>query len=1324
MRSIDLTQPHDQRFCPTLQSSGELLSSSRASKPRKGGFGDAGTLGQNGELPIAPIIEISCERQLSEEFASIAEQLDPNIEWTQRVNAMLRLEGLVKGGAAASPLFVELLPSMQIPLNDQLQDRRSAISRQACHLICTLIQACGSRSETLAGPLLPAVFKAQGMSIQVVTEASDACCRTIMHYCPSTRHLSFLCPIVKTHKSVKMRLAAAEYLSVAIREWDPSLLDRQAQLVEQSIMSASQDAAAETREIGRSAFVAYWALRPAAAQQMLKRLPDTERSLRDKLQKQVQMTLGSEAMRTSDAVVRVSVVRHSATAAAGPSSLTRKGSAGGSSTTTSTTYTNTTVSMSPCPSPSSKPPSLQQKVGGASAARVPRLTLPSPRQQAIGPITTSATSGYLSARSTGGGMTSPGLPPRPSAAVATASSPSSKYQRVMDGSGSLSSRSVSSSNRMPRASLGGAALRVAQSASRPAGAASAGGGGTMMASSSPDRHRIINTGGGMIMPPHSTTTTSTKRAATPSPTKQQQQGYDVYSNALPPSTTTTAVARRVLRQPSPSPPTITEATVAAARVIIQEPERKTRTLTEVIESFASPAASKLSWDAKIELFMDMQRTLDEEKTPLQSLSATATASTTTSADASEEQHEEASAKLINILIEGIGDSHFKVCAAALEALTTALGCPLLTPAFEVHVEALSPILFARMTDAKETIRHLAGIAADMLPQILPIDAVLHGLAMALNATKAPKVMCAVMDFFNETITIMAQGQGRDPADSGAVRGMLVACLPLATHKHPDVRQSALGAVSAMYYSGENSAHAVKGMIEVMPPAAADAIKRGIAQIGGGPGVVAALKQRRNLSLGASGSASGYSPSRNTPRTMAMNADLNEEVADLDDGQHLKSFQLSPEAIRQAALTSPSPSPVKEAIIRRQSMDYTYSPTTHEEEHEDAGVEVEVDRVRVMPLPSPTRRVLSPVARSSSTATETTTSSGTKDSPKEHPLHPTVDITVDATFNVQCTTPPLPPTVDDAIGEITEGTRRLSVANAGVGMGVGVGWAGRKSPTPSRKPSNQTPRASPRHASSSNPPPSPQPPGVVYGTHDLEAVLAGLHPIPTVDSMSEALNLAPQLDKRELSVLCSGVQSGLLSALTNGASQDVVEISMRTFAELAALMDTRELENMGQALLKPLLLVHGHESEGAAFMAEKAATQLIGALPPVSALSLLVPMLPRTDKRPPFDGERAVQSLAVLRLLKVLLPSLSPPQVSGALPSMVPSMCVCYTSANADLRRAAVDCLVALNLRIGEVALAPHTQLLSTAQLKLIEIYVERAKKNPHHTAVSHAITTF
>lgn len=266
----------------------------KSTRSRKGGFGDSGTLGSGGELPIAPELHVRTERELSDEINAIAESLQPTIDWEKRVHALLRLEGLVKGGVTNKfpNQFFDMLQSLHGLLAAQLQDRRSAVSRQACHVVSLLVESCGTGIESLVIGLQSPLLKAPGMSIQIVTEAAEACFRAILRYCPSARLLPQLFATVRLDKNVKLRQFAAEYILQALQEWEPVVFERSIEALEEAILAAASDATAETREAGRSAFVAYYAKKPAAARMMLMRLPQKEYAMKEKLTKAVDKVYG------------------------------------------------------------------------------------------------------------------------------------------------------------------------------------------------------------------------------------------------------------------------------------------------------------------------------------------------------------------------------------------------------------------------------------------------------------------------------------------------------------------------------------------------------------------------------------------------------------------------------------------------------------------------------------------------------------------------------------------------------------------------------------------------------------------------------------------------------------------------------------------------------------------------------------------------------------------------------------------------------------------------------------------------------------------------
>ena len=135
---------------------------------RRGGYKDGGGITENGELPPAPIIAPGSDKELRAELDAISSLLaTAGTDWQARINAMIRLEGLVKGGAAQYDAFGEHLRGLKEPLVKQLEDRRSAVSRQACHLVASLSSSLSTRFVDYAVYILPALLKVLVITIQV-----------------------------------------------------------------------------------------------------------------------------------------------------------------------------------------------------------------------------------------------------------------------------------------------------------------------------------------------------------------------------------------------------------------------------------------------------------------------------------------------------------------------------------------------------------------------------------------------------------------------------------------------------------------------------------------------------------------------------------------------------------------------------------------------------------------------------------------------------------------------------------------------------------------------------------------------------------------------------------------------------------------------------------------------------------------------------------------------------------------------------------------------------------------------------------------------------
>ena len=200
---------------------------------------------------------------------------------------------------------------------------------------------------------------------------------------------------------------------------------------------------------------------------------------------------------------------------------------------------------------------------------------------------------------------------------------------------------------------------------------------------------------------------------------------------------------------------------------------------------------------------------------------------------------------------------------------------------------------------------------------------------------------------------------------------------------------------------------------------------------------------------------------------------------------------------------------------------------------------------------------------------------------------------------------------------------------------------------------------------------------------LSLSLAGLATAPTVAGMHRAAQLAPQMGAEDLAASFETVCRGLMLAL---ASDDFHEDTLRlqeacldAFLELLPLVPVLSVSPLAVPLLERMLRAAGAvDDEAVASAAERAARELLAAIDAVDALSAMVPHLPAADARPPFEGEKGRRAAVLLRVLRPATAKVSEGQLSAGLPLLMPSLCTCYNSPNAEIRRASVNCIVSIH----------------------------------------------
>ncbi|XP_076944908.1 CLIP-associated protein-like [Bidens hawaiensis] len=206
------------------------------------------------EKPIDPI-KVYSEKELIREFEKIASTLVPEKDWSLRIGALQRVEGLVLGGATDYPSFRGLLKQLVGPLSTQLADRRSSIVKQACHLLNFLSKELLGDFEAFAEIFIPALFKLVVITVLVIAESADNCIKTMLRNCKVARILPRVAETAKHDRSSILRARCCEYALLILECWADALeIQRSADIYEDLIKCCVGDAMSEVRSTARACY--------------------------------------------------------------------------------------------------------------------------------------------------------------------------------------------------------------------------------------------------------------------------------------------------------------------------------------------------------------------------------------------------------------------------------------------------------------------------------------------------------------------------------------------------------------------------------------------------------------------------------------------------------------------------------------------------------------------------------------------------------------------------------------------------------------------------------------------------------------------------------------------------------------------------------------------------------------------------------------------------------------------------------------------------------------------------------------------------------------
>ncbi|MED6132989.1 hypothetical protein PIB30_024066 [Stylosanthes scabra] len=244
---------------PSGYITGEIkpLNAKKSSPKAKSSSRETSLFGGEGDITEKPIdpIKVYSEKELIREIEKIASTLVPEKDWSIRIAAMQRVEGLVLGGAADYPSFRGLLKQLVGPLSTQLSDRRSSIVKQACHLLCFLSKELLGDFEACAEMFIPVLFKLVVITVLVIAESADNCIKTMLRNCKVARVLPRIADCAKNDRNAVLRARCCEYALLVLEHWpDAPEIHRSADLYEDMIKCCVSDAMSEVRSTARMCY--------------------------------------------------------------------------------------------------------------------------------------------------------------------------------------------------------------------------------------------------------------------------------------------------------------------------------------------------------------------------------------------------------------------------------------------------------------------------------------------------------------------------------------------------------------------------------------------------------------------------------------------------------------------------------------------------------------------------------------------------------------------------------------------------------------------------------------------------------------------------------------------------------------------------------------------------------------------------------------------------------------------------------------------------------------------------------------------------------------
>lgn len=1149
-----------------------------------------------GLLPPAEPRAVGSERELAAALDKCFREMLPSKDWNERIAAMSGVESLVTGGAAEEfpGALSEKLREHREVLVAQVADRRSAVMRQACHLIATAAHALAPVGglDALADTLLAALGKCVVMTVAVMADSAHICAMALVAFCHPGRTVPRCARWASREKGATLRVRGAQYVAAALVRWAPA-----------------GDAACDAKVLG----AALEAVRGAGSDEKDAKVRAGLRDIFGVVACAFPETAKEELENAGVALARqlARVEPQDAWARVGGA--------------------------------------LEEALGSGASGRVVGARSASSRAQGEWNQYVGKGAAHAHAHAATHGEAR-GRP----ASAHTGSHPSLLDEMpVGAGAGATGG-------------LGAPARRT-----RPASAAP-------RAKSTVGVGNVGGGGGGAGAGP--------RRVLQPS-----QENRAVGAAAGGPGS---ARARLSKAAWGTEPVGSRNGPVEVADEADAEPEDEApRALPAALSLAAAALGGASSWQARESVLATLRLSLERHPGGCSLASAE---------------------RLAGCLESALQDAHSRVAVAALSVVSAAARRVAL--AMEPTLERVLPGVLARAADAKAPVAAAAGEALDALRSEYGGEALLPALLRALEAQRAPRARAATLEFALVALP-------RAPAPAGAnLRQWASRVAPLAADRVPEVRRAAAAALVSVYESLDASA--LFGALVALPAAEQSTARRAVADYvpsldaeiavwarersaGGHGAAVAAVAAARESYYGSDGGQYGGASGGTSHDQLEASAGVTEGYA----AQHARAYA-SPVA-RAPSGADAGGHPAQGGSAGRAS---PYGRAGDAAGAGGAGGGAG-DAFSKWTVPSDAR----PSSRYGGDVDDTFDDA---DNVAAAPSSPSP---------IQSSASKATPIGAPAAAEPASAGGDAAPANGGSPAGAvgapsapasaGTGAAAKGLPaSAAASPTAASVAVAPSPMMPLTPPMPPLTPAAAGDTAATVASLSASLRAPEAAERAAALRrLDALLSARPAPRLAQRQASGLLLGAIEAACPESAPSERELALGLARDMllehgDVTSLHSAAaDAATHRLLIACRDPLREVSRAAAECLEALLGRLPPQRALDTLLPIVAAGARGknggapgPEGYGDGATSLQAAIKALARAVSRMRPDALMSRCAAVLPPLFEAFDSASADVRKAVVFALVDMWVVLGD-ALTPHLGALSTSQLKLVTIYVNKVR---------------